>query len=221
MYHQVWIFRTPENNNYGTLFLEVTRPVTADGPYVLPVEDIQEIAKSQVIQALDLSNVKVTDEGLALLAGMPNLQGIHFDHDSEQVTDAALTALAKSQTLEVIQMLGVFLDKTSQITDQGLKELAKLPRLRVLEMSQFNGTGEGFEAFVEHPTLQVLNLIHAQKLTDEGATYLGRIPHLKQLKIDNYYPTNSNHKEMPALTSNGTFRLPRPVFQPSLISIPS
>lgn len=199
----VWNFRKPENDNFGTLFLTVKRPPGEDESYVFPLEDFQQIAKSQVIQVVDFSDVRVTDDGLAQLAGMPKLQGISFNHDTETVTDAALTTLAKSPTLEVIQLGGFFFEKTSRITDKGLRELAKLPTLRVLRIGAFNGTGEGFEAFADHPTLEELYLIHAQKLTDKGAEHIAQIPRLKRLKIDNDYPFDSDPKKMPALTSRG------------------
>lgn len=139
-------------------------------------DDYKVIAKSKALQVLDLRNVECTDEGLAAIADVPQMEGILVN--GEAVTDAGVKALARSKSLDNVTLFG-----TKKVTDAGVKELAALPKLRTLYLAFFALDGSAFEAFAGSKTLTSVTLEYMDGLTDAGVAHLGKIPNLNELKI--------------------------------------
>jgi hypothetical protein len=143
----------------------------------LTSDDYREIAKSKSAQIVSLNKVKNTsDEGLKIIAGMPQLEGVIVG--GEEVTDAGIKALAQCKSLDTVVLFG-----TKKVTDAGVKELAALPKLQALGLNFMTLDGSAFEAFAGSKTLQTVNLEYVDGLTDDGIKQLAKLPNLDELKI--------------------------------------
>lgn len=87
------------------------------------------------IKWVDLARTKVTDKGLAHLAGMSNLTRLHLENTG--ITDAGLDALKGLANLEYLNLYG------TQVTDAGLAKLAGLKNLKKLFIWQTKATDAG------------------------------------------------------------------------------
>ena len=90
------------------------------------------------IASLDLARTKVTDKGLAAIAGMKNLTELHLENTS--VTDAGLDHLKCLAALEYLNLYG------TKVTDAGLPKLAGLSKLKSLYLWQTAVTKNGVAA---------------------------------------------------------------------------
>jgi hypothetical protein len=90
------------------------------------------------IASLDLARTKVTDKGLAAIAGMKNLTELHLENTS--VTDAGLDHLKGLAALEYLNLYG------TKVTDAGLPKLAGLSKLKSLYLWQTAVTKNGVAA---------------------------------------------------------------------------
>jgi internalin A len=148
-----------------------------------PVEDItitpdayRAIARSNTVQFLDMTRVKVTDHGLKTVAEIPQLIGIVVG--GEEVTDGGLRALGQCKSLDTVVLRG-----TNKVTAAGIRELASLPKLQSLHLQLFTLKGSPFDAFAGSSTLQSLDLEHLDGLSDEDAKHLAKLPNLSELKL--------------------------------------
>lgn len=91
------------------------------------------------LQWLDLGGTKVTDAGMAEVAGMKNLTRLHLEKTA--VTDAGVARLAKLRQLEYLNLYG------TQVTDDSLAHLELLPELRKLYVWQTKVTSNAVAAF--------------------------------------------------------------------------
>ncbi len=99
---------------------------------------------------LNLSRSKVTDAGLASLAGMKNLKKLHLPNTA--VTDAGIDALLGLGQLEYLNLFN------TKITDVGLAKLEKLPKLKRLFVWQTGATKPAAEALHAKLPEVVINL---------------------------------------------------------------
>ena len=83
---------------------------------------------AEQVYALNLSDSKPSDEGLAPLAQLKNLAALHLERSA--VTDAGLAHIAALSSLQYLNLYG------TEITDDGLKHLAGLKHLRRLYLWQ-------------------------------------------------------------------------------------
>ncbi|MEZ0385477.1 MAG: c-type cytochrome domain-containing protein, partial [Verrucomicrobium sp.] len=84
---------------------------------------------------VDLSRTKVTDAGLAMVAGMSNLERLHLENTT--ITDAGLDHLAKLGKLEYLNLYG------TKVTDAGLAKLAGAKSLKKVFVWQTAVTKDG------------------------------------------------------------------------------
>ncbi len=84
---------------------------------------------------IDLARTKVTDKGLAHLAGMTSLTRLHLENTA--VTDAGLDSLKGLTNLEYLNLYG------TPVTDAGIAKLAGLKNLKKLFIWQTKATDAG------------------------------------------------------------------------------
>ncbi len=86
---------------------------------------------------LNLANTKITDGGLAQVAGLVKLTRLHLERTA--VTDAGLAHLAKLEHLEYLNLYG------TKVTDAGLEQLKGLKKLKKLFLWQTEVTPAGVD----------------------------------------------------------------------------
>jgi hypothetical protein len=143
---------------------------------ILTPDDYAMIGRSKTVQALDLRQVKVSDEGLKTVAAIPQLQSIIVK--GEEVTDAGLKAIAGCSSLDDVAIISA-----PKVTDAGIRELAALPKLRSLTLMFMSLKGTGFETFAGHKSLAALDLMFVEGFTDEGAKHVAKITGLTKLNL--------------------------------------
>jgi len=84
---------------------------------------------------LNLAGTKITDGGLAAVAGLPKLTRLHLERTG--ITDAGLSQLAGLQHLEYLNLYG------TKVTDAGLESLKGLSKLKKLFLWQTEVTKDG------------------------------------------------------------------------------
>ena len=99
---------------------------------------IDAVVKVPNLAWLNLAGTKVTDAGVAKLAGAETLERLHLERT--EVTDASAAALAKLPKLTYLNLYG------TKLTDAGLAELRKSPSLRKLFVWQTAVTQAAVEA---------------------------------------------------------------------------
>ena len=99
---------------------------------------------------VNLGRSKVTDAGLASLAGMKNLKKLHLPNTA--VTDAGIDSLLVLTNLEYLNLFN------TKITDAGLAKLEKLPNLKRLFVWQTGATKPAAEALHAKLPGLVINL---------------------------------------------------------------
>jgi hypothetical protein len=87
------------------------------------------------LAVLDLAGTRVTDAGLAHLAGLTNLRTLRLE--DTQVTDAGLKYLAPLKKLTELDLRG------TRVTDAGLEVLAGFPNLQKLLLDKSQATDAG------------------------------------------------------------------------------
>jgi len=87
---------------------------------------------------LNLAGTKITDGGLAIVAGLPKLTRLHLERTG--ITDAGLAHLAGLSNLEYLNLYG------TQVTDAGLAQLAPLANLKKIFLWQTAVTADGAAA---------------------------------------------------------------------------
>lgn len=87
------------------------------------------------VKWVDLARTKVSDKGLAHLAGMNNITRLHLENTG--ITDAGLDSLKGLTNLEYLNLYG------TQVTDAGIQKLAGLKNLKKLFIWQTKATDAG------------------------------------------------------------------------------
>ncbi len=156
-------------DNKQLMYLSVSHTVPGKGS--LTADDYKMIAKSKTLQLLDLTSVNCTDDGLKVIAGIPQMEAIIVQ--GEEVTDAGIKYLGQSKSLDNITLIGttkldgsafaafagsktltsITIDSLDSFTDEGAKYLAKLPKLNALKIGKGYGdiklTAAGIKAITE------------------------------------------------------------------------
>ena len=113
-----------------------------------------ELAKfapiAERMSEMNLGRSKVTDAGLASLAGMKNLKKLHLPNTA--VTDAGIDSLLSLTHLEYLNLFN------TKLTDAGLAKLEKLPNLKRLFVWQTAATKPAAESLHSKLPNLVINL---------------------------------------------------------------
>jgi hypothetical protein len=128
----VLILQVGNQTNYLSASFVNARSVTdADLQLLLPL-------KRQLLW-LNLGRTKITDEGLKVIAQLPALRQIHFDHTL--ITDDGIKHLNPLAELNYINLVG------TKITDEGLSYLSSMKKLKNIFVYQTAVTSKGLQDF--------------------------------------------------------------------------
>lgn len=108
------------------------------------------------VVTVDLARTKISDDGVAALAGMVNLERLHLENTG--ITDAALAHLRDLPRLSYLNLYA------TGITDEGLRQLAGLKSLQAIYLWQTEVTDDGVDAFASG----IPGLVAHLGLDDEG-----------------------------------------------------
>jgi hypothetical protein len=108
------------------------------------------------VDALDLTNCgHVTDQGLSVLAELPDLGELHLGHGESpgpRLTGETLLILPRLTKLKYLSLAGV------PITDQDLLRLRGLKNLEILDLDRTSITDAGLDMLPSFPRLQSVML---------------------------------------------------------------
>jgi Leucine-rich repeat (LRR) protein len=180
-------------------------------------EDLGRLAGLDKLEALLLDDVKITDAGLAHLAGLTAITRLHVADEtsghaavgddgiqalggltnleelglpSRNATDAAAETLATLTKLKMLN-LGV-----TQMTDAGVERLATLPDLEFLRLGGSQLTDKSMEHFAKMTKLRKL-LIHDAPFTDAGLPHLVALENIESLYINGTRITEAGLSVLP------------------------
>jgi hypothetical protein len=127
--------------------------------------DLRIISGLRSVREVNLAgDSTVTDAGLAVVAGLPNLERLTVG--SPNVTDAGIAHLAGATRLIALQ-----LENCTGITDAGLDHLACLKNLQVLSLAGTRVTDAGVAKLHGAQKLRLVDLTRTA-VSDGGATSL-------------------------------------------------
>lgn len=159
--------------------------------YILRGEDITDkgasyLSRLTLLEKLDLSNTKITDEGLKSLSNLP-LAILNIGQNT--VTDKGLKYLPPT-------LISLSLENT-QVTDSGLKQLQRLKNLRQLNLrSNEQITDKGSDNLIPLANLFDLDL-EGTGISDNCIAKLAKIPALVSLHIGH---TKLSGEKLPVLS---------------------
>lgn len=141
-------------------------------------EELAPLAKMSQLESLVLPET-TSDEGLRHIAGLGNLrllrhQSTYAGNPVMSITDAGVAHLSNLSNLQQLTLW-------SSIEKDGLKHLSKLKQLRQLSLH-----GVSDEALRHLPALPLLEdvFLSGRTLTDAGMTHLSRLKSLKVLSLN-------------------------------------
>jgi hypothetical protein len=144
-------------------------------PYGLTDADVEEIAKLQTVNEMEIVDTKLTDAGLVSLAKLRNLVVLHLE-GTPKMTDEGLKALATLPQLRHLRLTGPF-------TDKGLSYLAALPSLKALWLETPRATDEGLRQIAQCKSLERLCVPWADTITDSTVACFKSMPKLVALGV--------------------------------------
>ena len=121
----------------------------------------------------------VTDDDLAYLKEMMQLETLHLVVDCNKITDAGLVHLK-----EMSQLKTLHLAMCDKITDTGIANLAGMTQLKTLHLSQCKQiTDAGLANLKRLPKLEMLHF-WGEQISDTGLANLEGMTQLQTLELD-------------------------------------
>ncbi|MFO1096183.1 MAG: hypothetical protein U0992_23185 [Planctomycetaceae bacterium] len=137
--------------------------------------EMQDLATGcAVLEVLDLEDVEVATQSLAVLEQLPALARLKL---GGPVDDAAVEQIVTCVGLTAVNL------PQATFTDHGLERLATLPRLELLRFHSSNVTDDGLQEIARMPSLRFLHLIDVP-VTDAGLIHLHGMGRLESLYLD-------------------------------------
>ena len=151
-------------------------PFTAKG--------MAQLAEMQSLEHLDLPNFAMTDECLAHVCKLENLEYLWVGCSTNSpITDAGLEHLAQLGRLERLHIGG------TGITDEGMPHIAALSNLKGLLLAGAPGvTNDGLATLGALKSLQTLSLPSRSAVTLSGLNHLNPLADLRYLKASGIEP---------------------------------
>lgn len=176
--------------------------------------DLERISGLSRIAELELHRTRVTDEGLKVIATLPDLQllklsGLPISDDGlrhllplrklrslqlsqTRVSDAGLKTVAGFSDLEELRLASL------PITDSGVKSLASLTKLRIVHLDRTEIGSEAIEFLRGRTELEEL-LIFDTKVDDRGLGMLEECSNLRNLSFSNTSTTDAGLRMLDGL----------------------
>lgn len=157
-------------------------------------DDLRELGGLSLLQRLHLDRDHLTAQGLRGLLPLTSLRDVSLS----SATDDSLAVLAQLPNLEILSLRGTavtddglkhlrghgrlrsLLLGSTNVTDHGAIHLLSLPALEIVDLQQTKISDAGAASLSKIPQLQRLNL-SGTAITDASIPHLVRIPQLKGL----------------------------------------
>jgi len=160
---------------------------------------MESLGKLTSLVALPLDFLWVSEEGLAKLAGLKNLQELYLagtlagDEAMEtlsqfpqlkrlRISQTSVTGMGLSHLVPLKKLVDLDLSENSQLDDRGLASLAEMKQLTKLNLWRVAMSDAGAAHLARLTNLRWLNLDNTQ-LTDEGLTHLSAMSQLTFLHL--------------------------------------
>ena len=150
--------------------------------------DLQYLTGLTGLQRLELDSTDVDDEGLKIIAKLPNL--VFITMTRTLVTGKTLGDLGPLKKLTVLQI------GHNTLCDGNLKGVAALTSLKVLRIQASQLRDKDLEPIGQMKALESLILHENKSLTDNGIKYLAKMPNLHHLDISQTSITASGIKSL-------------------------
>jgi hypothetical protein len=137
--------------------------------------DLALVAALPGIEAIDLSQTKISDMGLEHLKGLSSVRELNL-HFAEYVTDSGIAHITGWKNLERLTLRG------TKVTSRVFGYLALLPSLRRLDISGTEVTDSGFEELAELTELETL-AIGGNRILGPALDLLRLVPSLRHLDV--------------------------------------
>jgi len=132
------------------------------------------IAQAPALRNLALDGTRITDDGLAHLIGLKNLETLSISDND--ITDRGARLLGRMMSLKHLDLRG------TRVTGAAIESLAALPRLESLNLSRTTLDAEQLANLRLLVNLRTLSL-DGVSLGDEGVTVLGELASLRRLQM--------------------------------------
>lgn len=145
-------------------------------PVRIPDDLMAAIGQLSGLRRLDLTRVRVTPKGLALVAELPRLEHLYTPANT---TDALMAEVARMRSLQRLDV------PPSRLTDEGLRSLGKIVTLESLTLYGAPGmTDDGLAALTQLRRLRHVRLGREGPFTGRGMAHLAALPSLRVLWLD-------------------------------------
>ncbi len=158
-----------------------------------PNGDIDYISELAQLETLEVTNSKLNDGGLALVAGLKGLKHLSLS-GNRYLTDAALEYVARLGALEDLDL------SSTKISGRGLQFLKRLKNLKRLDLSGTNITDGRLTDLARIGSLEDLDL-SCPALALESIRELSRLTRLRKLDLYGTSITDSRLADLAAIVS--------------------
>ena len=171
---------------------------------VISDEDLRFLKHLRSLERLHLPG-GIGDKGLTYVAEVQSLKGLYFGLTG--ITDEGLASLGKLHNLEELEIIGKGDHKDIHgkihkclISDEGLAHLKKLPNLQYLSLRGQSFTDKALAYVQNVPSLKILNVGHIP-ITDAGLAHISKLKNLENLALYNTKVTNNGLVHLTAMPS--------------------
>ena len=146
--------------------------------------DLHKLADLPYLATLDLSNTRITDQGMQDLKSLTGIVDLNLYY-AEYVTDEGLAAIKGWRKLKRLNLHG------TKATDTTLEQIQGITTLESLNIGSIMVTDIGLERLVVLPNLKELT-VGGNKLNDPGLQALRQMPKLTYLDFGGRQGTDAN-----------------------------
>ncbi len=158
--------------------------------------ELEWLSKTQTfgtITSLQIDAVKVTDDGLAHLAALKDLEHLTLWARGQGITDEGMEHIGKLTWLDELNLSGPY------ITDEGVARLAPLESLEGLWLVGVDFTGQGVAALNKMNQIEELGLSSRSEINDDTVRNLPDAPDLRELDISDLSYTRVTNESLEML----------------------
>lgn len=146
-------------------------------------DDLAKIAKLEQLQKLNLSYTKISDLGLEHLRPLRNVTYLNCYY-CEYISDGGIAFLKQWENLEYLNVRG------TEVTSRVFEHLANMKKLKTLDVGCSRVNDDGFDALASLERLEELH-IGGDKMTGRALPLLRLLPSLKRLDVNGSQRTDS------------------------------